>query len=155
MFSSYSIYFYFFYGLSFLYILISMGLYFLQYGFQSFDEVIHIFFGQYQWREDTENVGAAATGKAMLFVDELTANFLVRNVEAGAYHQTTPITSVRSSVQKVWLSPFSYPLPSHFLAKAEAAIFCCFSVMLVSEEGRTKSEEFISNSCVVSSCWQR
>ena len=36
---------YFFYGLSFLYILISMGLYFLQYGFQSSDEVIHIFLG--------------------------------------------------------------------------------------------------------------
>lgn len=37
--------FYFFYGLSFLYILISMGLCFLQYSFQSFDEVIHIFLG--------------------------------------------------------------------------------------------------------------
>ena len=57
---------YFFYGLSFLYILISMGLYFLQYGFQSSDEVIHIFLGQYQWREDTEDVGAGATGEAVL-----------------------------------------------------------------------------------------
>ena len=35
-----------------------MGLYFLQYSFQSSDEVIHIFLGQYQWREDTEDVGA-------------------------------------------------------------------------------------------------
>ena len=77
---------YFFYGLSFLYILISMGLYFLQYGFQSSDEVIHIFLGQYQWREDTEDVGAGATGEAMLLVDELAANFLVRNVEYGSYH---------------------------------------------------------------------
>ena len=128
MFSSYSIYFYFFYGLSFLYILISMGLYFLQYGFQSFDEVIHIFFGQYQWREDTENVGAAATAKAMLFVDELTANFLVRNVEDGAYHQTTPITSVRSSVQKVWLSPFSFPLPSHFFWRRQRQQFFVVSL---------------------------
>ena len=77
---------YFFYGLSFLYILISMGLYFLQYGFQSSDEVIHIFLGQYQWREDTEDVGAGATGEAVLLVDELAANFLVRNIEYGAYH---------------------------------------------------------------------
>ena len=77
---------YFFYGLSFLYILISMGLYFLQYSFQSSDEVIHIFLGQYQWREDTENVGAGATGEAVLLVDELAANFLVRNIEYGAYH---------------------------------------------------------------------
>ena len=78
--------FYFFYGLSFLYILISMGLYFLQYGFQSSDEVIHIFLGQYQWREDTEDVGAGATGEAVLLVDELAANFLVRNIEYGSYH---------------------------------------------------------------------
>ena len=78
--------FYFFYGLSFLYILISMGLYFLQYGFQSSDEVIYIFLGQYQWREDTENVGAGATGEAMLLVDELAANFLVRNIEYGSNH---------------------------------------------------------------------
>ena len=77
---------YSFYGLSFLYILISMGLYFLQYGFQSSDEVIHILLGQYQWREDTEDVGACATGEAMLLVDELAANFLVRNIEYGAYH---------------------------------------------------------------------
>lgn len=77
---------YFFYGLSFLYILISMGLYFLQYGFQSSDEVIYIFLGQYQWREDTKDVGAGATGEAVLLVDELAANFLVRNVEYGAYH---------------------------------------------------------------------
>lgn len=66
-----------------------MGLYFLQYGFQSFDEVIHIFLGQYQWREDTENVGAGATCEAVLLVDELAANFLVRNIEYGSYHQTT------------------------------------------------------------------
>lgn len=77
---------YFFYGLSFLYIFISMGLYFLQYGFQSSDEVIHIFLGQYQWREDTEDVGAGATGEAMLLVNELAANFLVRNIEYGSYH---------------------------------------------------------------------
>lgn len=77
---------YFFYGLSFLYILISMGLYFLQYGFQSSDEVIYIFLGQYQWREDTKDVGAGATGEAVLLVDELVANFLVRNIEYGAYH---------------------------------------------------------------------
>ena len=77
---------YFFYGLSFLYILISKGLYFLQYGFQSSDEVIHILLGQYQWREDTEDVGAGATGEAMLLVDELAANFLVRNIEYGSYH---------------------------------------------------------------------
>ena len=77
---------YFFYGLSFLYILISMGLYFLQYGFQSSDEVIHIFLGQYQWREDTEDVGACATGEAVLLVNELAANFLVRNIEYGTYH---------------------------------------------------------------------
>lgn len=77
---------YFFYGLSFLYILISMGLYFLQYGFQSSDEVIYIFLGQYQWREDTKDVGAGATGEAMLLVDELAANFLVRNIEYGSYH---------------------------------------------------------------------
>ena len=66
-----------------------MGLYFLQYGFQSSDEVIHIFLGQYQWREDTEDVGAGATGEAVLLVDELAANFLVRNIEYGTYHQTT------------------------------------------------------------------
>lgn len=77
---------YFFYGLSFLYILISMGLYFLQYGFQSSDEVIYIFLGQYQWREDTKDVGAGATGEAVLLVDELAANFLVRNIEYGSYH---------------------------------------------------------------------
>ena len=77
---------YFFYGLSFLYILISMGLYFLQYSFQSSDEVIHIFLGQYQWRENTKDVGAGATGEAMLLVNELAANFLVRNIEYGAYH---------------------------------------------------------------------
>ena len=77
---------YFFYGLSFLYILISKGLYFLQYSFQSSDEVIHILLGQYQWREDTEDVGAGATGEAMLLVDELAANFLVRNIEYGSYH---------------------------------------------------------------------
>ena len=77
---------YFFYGLSFLYILISMGLYFLQYSFQSSDEVIYIFLGQYQRREDTEDVGAGATGEAMLLVDELAANFLVRNIEYGSYH---------------------------------------------------------------------
>ena len=77
---------YFFYGLSFLYILISMDLYFLQYGFQSSDEVIYIFLGQYQWREDTKDVGAGATGEAVLLVDELAANFLVRNVEYGSYH---------------------------------------------------------------------
>ena len=64
-------------------------LYFLQYGFQSSDEVIHILLSQYQWREDTENVGAGATGEAVLLVDELAANFLVRNIEYGAYHQTT------------------------------------------------------------------
>ena len=77
---------YFFYGLSFLYILISMGLYFLQYGFQSSDEVIHVLLGQYQWREDAKDVGAGATGEAMLLVDELAANFLVRNIEYGSYH---------------------------------------------------------------------
>ena len=77
---------YFFYGLSFLYILISMDLYFLQYGFQSSDEVIDILLGQYQWREDTENVGASATGETMLLVNELAANFLVRNIEYGTYH---------------------------------------------------------------------
>ncbi len=77
---------YFFYGLSFLYILISMDLYFLQYGFQSSDEVIDILLGQYQWREDTENVGASATGETVLLVDEFAANFLVRNVEYGSYH---------------------------------------------------------------------
>ena len=77
---------YFFYGLSFLYILISMGLYFLQYSFQFSDEVIHILLGQYQWREDTEDVGAGATGEAVLLVDELAAHFLVRNIEYGAYH---------------------------------------------------------------------
>lgn len=77
---------YFFYGLSFLYILISMDLYFLQYGFQSSDEVIDILLGQYQWREDTENVGASATGETVLLVDELAANFLVRNVKYGSYH---------------------------------------------------------------------
>ena len=76
---------YFFYGLSFLYILISMGLYFLQYSFQSSDEVIHILFGQYQRREDTEDVGAGATGEAVLLVDELAANFLVRNIEYGSH----------------------------------------------------------------------
>lgn len=80
---------YFFYGLSFLYILISMDLYFLQYSFQFSDEVIHVLLGQYQWREDTENICAGATGEAVLLVDELAANFLVRNVEYGAYHQTT------------------------------------------------------------------
>ena len=77
---------YFFYGLCFLYILISTDLYFLQYDFQSSDEVIHIFLGQYQWREDTEDVGAGATGEAVLLVDELAANFLVRNIEYGSYH---------------------------------------------------------------------
>lgn len=77
---------YFFYGLIFLYILTSIGLYFLQYGFQSSDEVIHILLGQYQWREDTEDVGAGATGEAVLLVDELAANFLVRNIEYGTYH---------------------------------------------------------------------
>ena len=61
-------------------------LYFLQYGFQSSDEVIHIFLGQYQRREDTEDVGAGATGEAVLLVDELAANFLVRNIENGADH---------------------------------------------------------------------
>lgn len=61
-------------------------LYFLQYGFQSFDEVIHIFLGQYQWREDTKDVGAGTTGEAMLLVDELAANFLVRNIEYGSNH---------------------------------------------------------------------
>lgn len=61
-------------------------LYFLQYGFQFFDEVIYIFLGQYQWREDTEDVGAGATGEAVLLVDELAANFLVRNIEYGSYH---------------------------------------------------------------------
>ena len=61
-------------------------LYFLQYCFQSSDKVIDIFLGQYQWREDTEDVGAGATGEAVLLVDELAANFLVRNVEYGAYH---------------------------------------------------------------------
>ena len=81
--------FYFFYGLSFLYILISMGLYFLQYGFQSSDEVIHILLGQYQWREDTEDICSSATGEAVLLVDELAANFLMRNIEYGTYHQTT------------------------------------------------------------------
>ena len=80
---------YFFYGLSFLYILIRKVLYFLQYRFQSSDEVIHVLLGQYQWREDTEDVGAGATGEAMLLVDELAANFLVRNVEYGSYHQAT------------------------------------------------------------------
>ena len=79
---------YFFYGLCFLYILISSDLYFLQYGFQSSDEVIDILLGQYQWRKDTEDVGACATGEAVLLVDELAANFLVRNIEYGAYHQT-------------------------------------------------------------------
>ena len=64
-------------------------LYFLQYGFQSSDEVIHILLGQYQWREDTKDVGAGATGEAVLLVDELVANFLVRNIEYGSYHQTT------------------------------------------------------------------
>ena len=63
-----------------------MGLYFLQYSFQSSDEVIHIFLGQYQWRENTKDVGAGATGEAMLLVNELAANFLVRNIEYGAYH---------------------------------------------------------------------
>lgn len=77
---------YFFYGLCFLYILISTDLYFLQYGFQSSDEVIHILLSQYQWREDTEDVGAGATGEAVLLVDELAANFLVRNIEYGSYH---------------------------------------------------------------------
>ena len=66
-----------------------MGLYFLQYGFQSSDEVIHILLGQYQWREDAENVGAGATGEAVLLVDELAAHFLVRNIEYGTYHQAT------------------------------------------------------------------
>lgn len=66
-----------------------MGLYFLQYGFQSSDEVIHILLGQYQWREDAENVGAGATGEAVLLVDELAAHLLVRNIEYGAYHQAT------------------------------------------------------------------
>ena len=66
-----------------------MGLYFLQYGFQSSDEVIDILLGQNQWREDTEDVGAGATGEAVLLVDELAANFLVRNIEHGSYHQTT------------------------------------------------------------------
>ena len=61
-------------------------LHFLQYGFQSSDEVIHILLGQYQWREDTEDVGAGATGEAVLLVDELAANFLVRNIEYGSYH---------------------------------------------------------------------
>ena len=41
---------------------------------------------QIQWREDTEDVGAGAAGEAVLLVDELAANFLVRNVEYGAYH---------------------------------------------------------------------
>ena len=77
---------YFFYGLSFLYILISMDLYFLQYGFQFSDEVIHVLLGQYQWREDTKDVGAGATGEAVLLVDELAANFLVRYIEYGSYH---------------------------------------------------------------------
>ena len=76
----------FFYGLCFLYILISTDLYFLQYGLQSSDEVIDILLGQYQWREDTEDIGAGATGEAMLLVDELAANFLVRNIEYGTYH---------------------------------------------------------------------
>ena len=76
----------FFYGLCFLYILISTDLYFFQYRLQSSDKVIHIFFGQYQWREDTENVGACATGEAVLLVDELAAHFLVRNIEYGSYH---------------------------------------------------------------------
>lgn len=61
-------------------------LHFLQYGFQSSDEVIYIFLGQYQWREDAEDVGAGATGEAVLLVDELAANFLVRNIEYGSYH---------------------------------------------------------------------
>ena len=61
-------------------------LYFLQYGFQSSDEVIYIFLGQYQRREDTKDVGAGATGEAVLLVDELAANFLVRNIEYGSYH---------------------------------------------------------------------
>ena len=68
-------------------------LYFLQYGFQSSDEVIHILLGQYKRREDTEDVGAGATGEAVLLVDELAANFLVRNIEYGAYHQA-PATNL-------------------------------------------------------------
>ena len=67
-------------------LLVLYFLYFLQYGFQSSDEVIYIFLGQYQWREDAEDVGAGATGEAVLLVDELAANFLVRNIEYGSYH---------------------------------------------------------------------
>lgn len=40
----------------------------------------------------------------------------------------TQYTSVRSSIQKVWLSPFSYPLPCHRLANAAVAALCCFLV---------------------------
>ncbi len=43
---------------------------------------------------------------------------------------STPNTSVKSSIQKVWLSPFSYPLPCYRLAKASAAMLCCFSVFM-------------------------
>ena len=45
----------------------------------------------------------------------------------------TQYTSVRSSIQKVWLSPFSYPLPSHRLANAAVAkrwLFLGFQYLL-------------------------
>ena len=61
----------------------------LQYCLKAGDKVIHILLGQYQRREDAEDVGASATGEAVLLMDELAAYFLVWDVEHGSYHQAT------------------------------------------------------------------
>ena len=55
---------------------------------QLFYKLIRHIFGETQWRQQAQQVGACASGEHVLFVDEAFAYGLLRYVEFDSYHQS-------------------------------------------------------------------
>ena len=84
---------------------------------------------------NTEDVGVGTTGEAVLLVDELAANFLVRNIEYGIYQLflKTPRATAKNVSAAALLFAFDICLLNQFFSSLNAFIssartFCNFSV---------------------------
>ena len=68
----------------------------LQNSFQSADEVVHVLLGKAERWKQTQEVGASATGEAVLVIDERLAYVCLWDVKLYTYHQsaTTHVSNV-------------------------------------------------------------
>ena len=58
----------------------------LQNSFQSADEVVHVLLGKAERWKQTQEVGASATGEAVLVIDEWLAHVSLRDIKLHTYH---------------------------------------------------------------------